>query len=137
MPKYLIPVAVMLLAACTGAPVADDAEDRADRVREAARAETGSDATVVTEAWLSAMLPDDHIDSPAAWAAPDGRVLVIATAKATDRLVVYAGATGETLRHGGRSGAGEGELDRPHCRAVVAETLFEIGSALVREKGCA
>src|SRR3546814_14211450 len=66
MPKYLIPVAVMLLAACTGAPVADDAEDRADRVREAARAETGSDATVVTEAWLSAMLTDDNIDSPAA-----------------------------------------------------------------------
>src|SRR3546814_12148674 len=121
MPKYLIPVAVMLLAACTGAPVADDAEDRADRVREAARAETGSDATVVTEAWLSAMLPDDNIDSPAAWAAPDGRVLVIATAKATDRLVVYDGATGETLRHVGRSGAGGGEFDRQIGRRRVGQ----------------
>src|SRR3546814_8856575 len=70
MSKYLIPAAALLLAACAGAPVADDAEDRADCVREAARAETGSDATVVTEAWLSAMTPDDNIDSPAAWAAP-------------------------------------------------------------------
>src|SRR3546814_12200431 len=108
MPKDLIAAAVMRLAECTGAPVADDAEDRADRVREAARAETGSDATVVTEAWLSAMTPDDNIDSPAAWAAPDGRVPVIATAKATDRLVVSDGATGETLRQDGRSGAGGG-----------------------------
>src|SRR3546814_16683599 len=72
------------------------------------------------------MRPDDNIDSPAAWAAPDGRVLVIATAKATDRLVVYDGATGEPLRHVGRSGAGEGEFDRPHGVAVVDELLFVV-----------
>src|SRR3546814_3545447 len=72
------------------------------------------------------MTPDDNIDSPAAWAAPDGRVLVIATAKATDRLVVYDGATGETLRHVGRSGAGEGEFDRPNGVAVVDELLFVV-----------
>src|SRR3546814_4096371 len=117
---------LLLLAGWGGAAVADEAEDRADCGREAARAESGSDATVVTEAWLSAMTPDDNIDSPAAWAAPDGRVLVIATAKATDRLVVYDGATGETLRHVGRSGAGEGEFDRPNGVAVVDELLFVV-----------
>src|SRR3546814_8264991 len=123
MSKYLIPAAALLLAACAGAPVADDAEDRADCVREAARAETGSDATVVTEAWLSAMTPDDNIDSPAAWAAPDGRVLVIATAKATDRPVVYDGANGETPRHVGRNGAGQGAFARPQGVAGVAALL--------------
>lgn len=126
MPKYLIPAAALLLAACAGVPVADDAEDRADRAREAARPDTGSDATVVTEAWLSAMTPEDNIDSPAAWVSPEGRVLVIATAKATDRLVVYDGATGETLRHVGRSGAGEGEFDRPNGVAVVDDLLFVV-----------
>ena len=126
MSKYLIPAAALLLAACTGAPVVDDAEDRADRVREAARTGTGSDATVIAEAWLSSMTPDDNIDSLAAWAAPDGRVLVIATAKATDRLVVYDGTTGKTLRHVGRSGAGEGEFDRPNGVAVVDDLLFVV-----------
>src|SRR3546814_11883177 len=111
MSKYLIPAAALLLAACAGAPVADDAEDRADCVREAARAETGSDATVVTEAWLSAMTPDDNLDSPAAWAAPDGRVLVIAAAKATERPVVYDGATVATLRPVAGRGAGVGRSD--------------------------
>src|SRR5690606_13313437 len=70
--KYLIPAAALMLAACAGVPVAEDAEDRADRAREAARADTGSDAAVVTEAWLSPMTPVDNIDSPAAWSAPDG-----------------------------------------------------------------
>jgi 3-phytase len=130
--KYLIPATALLLAACAGVPVAaDDAEDRADRAREAARPDTGSDATVVTEAWLSAMTPDDNIDSPAAWVSPEGRVLVIATAKATDRLVVYDGATGETLRHVGRSGAGEGEFDRPNGVAVVDDPGSGPGQALL------
>src|SRR3546814_17034258 len=100
MPKYLIPAAVMLLAACPGAPVADDAEDRADRVREAARAETGSDATVVPEAWLSEMTADVNIDSHAAWAATDGRVLVIPTAKANASRVDHTGNHAGTARHG-------------------------------------
>jgi len=124
--KSIIPAAALLLAACATAPVADDAEDRADRVREAARQDAGSDATAIEEAWLSPMTPDDNIDSPAAWVADDGRVLVIATAKASDRLVVYDGATGTTLRQVGRSGAGEVEFDRPNGVAVVDDLLFVV-----------
>src|SRR3546814_16064892 len=63
MSKYMIPAAALLLAACAGAPVAADAEARADCVREAARAETGSEATVATQAGPSAMTPDGHIPS--------------------------------------------------------------------------
>ena len=124
--KSIIPAAALLLAACAAAPVADDAEDRADRVREAARQDAGSDATAIEEAWLSPMTPDDNIDSPAAWVADDGRVLVIATAKASDRLVVYDGETGTTLRQVGRSGAGEVEFDRPNGVAVVDDLLFVV-----------
>ena len=123
---HLIPAAALLLAACAGMPVAEDAEDRADRAREAARQDAGSDATTVTEAWLSAMTPGDNIDSPAAWTSPSGQVLVIATAKATDRLVVYDGASGETLRHVGRAGTAEGEFDRPNGVAVVDDLLFVV-----------
>src|SRR5690606_807350 len=72
------------------------------------------------------MTPDDNIDSPAAWVADDGRVLVIATAKASDRLVVYDGETGTTLRQVGRSGAGEVEFDRPNGVAVVDDLLFVV-----------
>ena len=129
--KSLIPAAALLLAACAAAPVADDAEDRADRAREAARQDAGSDAATINEAWLSTMTPDDNIDSPAAWAGADGRVLVIATAKAGDRLVVYDGQTGRTLRQVGRSGTGEVEFDRPNGVAVVDDPGSGPGQALL------
>ena len=124
--KTIVPAVALLLAACAAAPVADDAEDRADHAREATRQDAGSEATPVTEAWLSTMTPADNIDSPAAWAGPDGKVLVVATAKASDRLVVYDGETGKTLRQVGRSGAGEVEFDRPNGVAVVDDLLFVV-----------
>lgn len=127
-PKHLIPVAAiaLLLAACAGVPATEDAEDRADRSREAARTEAGSEATTVAEAWLSAMIPADNIDSPTAWTAPDGKVWVIATAKSTDQLLVYDGATGETLQRVGKPGKAEGEFDRPNGVAVVDDLLFVV-----------
>lgn len=127
-PKHLIPVAaiVLLLAACAGVPTSEDAEDRADRSREAARTGAGSEATTVAEAWLSAMIPADNIDSPTAWTAPDGKVWVIATAKSTDQLLVYDGATGETLQRVGKPGKAEGEFDRPNGVAVVDDLLFVV-----------
>ena len=50
----------------------------------------------VAESFLTPLTPDDNIDSPASWTAPDGSVWLIATAKATDKLVVYDGDTGVT-----------------------------------------
>jgi 3-phytase len=44
----------------------------------------------------------------AAWRAPDGKLWLIATAKATDKLVVYDGSTGQHLRDVGSSGTAPG-----------------------------
>ncbi len=80
----------------------------------------------VTEAFLTAMTPEDNIDSPAAWAAPDGAIWVVATAKATDKLVVYDGKTGATLRSVGSVGTGKGQFERPNGVAVADDLLFVV-----------
>ncbi|MFC4728088.1 phytase [Coralloluteibacterium thermophilus] len=81
---------------------------------------------VVEERFVSAMTPEDNIDSPASWTTPDGAVWVFATAKSTDRLVVYDGDTGETLRHVGARGTGDGEFVRPNGIAVADDLLFVV-----------
>ena len=128
MPKRLIPaaVSVLLLAACAGTPAIGDAEDRADRAREAARTDATTDAAPVPEAFATPMTPEDNIDSVASWTTADGQVLLLATAKATHRLVVYDGGTGALLRHVGGRGAGAGQFDRPNGIAVAGDLAFVV-----------
>ena len=126
----------LALAACGGgqqAPGADaavtppvDAEDRADRSREAARTAGTLDAVTVPEAFATPMTPEDNIDSVASWTAPDGQVLLLATAKATERLVVYDGGTGAFVRHVGGPGTEAGRFDRPNGIAVVDDLAFVV-----------
>ena len=78
----------------------------------------------VAEAFLSPMTPEDNIDSPAAWQAPDGSTWLIATAKATDKLVVYDGSTGRHIRDVGSAGTGLGQFDRPNGIAVTDDLLW-------------
>ena len=120
------------LAACGGAPAPkagtttiEDAEDRADRAREAVRLDA-AEAVTVPETFATPMTPDDNIDSIASWTAPDGQVLLLATAKSTHRLVVYDGATGAFVRHVGERGAGAGQFDRPNGIAVVDDLAFVV-----------
>ncbi|MGY1529653.1 phytase [Luteimonas sp. A649] len=122
----------LALAACGGAPApgagnatVEDAEDRADRAREAVRAEA-AEAVTVPEAFATQMTPEDNIDSVASWTAPDGQVLLLATAKSTHRLVVYDGATGAFVRHVGERGAGAGQFDRPNGIAVADDLAFVV-----------
>lgn len=122
----------LALAACGGAAAPDagnstveDVEDRADRAREAVRAEA-AEAITVPEAFATPMTPGDNIDSVASWTAPDGQVLLLATAKATHRLVVYDGATGALVRHVGERGAGAGQFDRPNGIAVADDLAFVV-----------
>lgn len=125
----------LALAACAAAPGTpsgdaaigvEDAEDRADRIREAARTGGTTDAATVAEAFATPMTPEDNIDSVASWTAPDGRILLLATAKSTHRLVVYDGATGAFVRHVGERGAGEGQFDRPNGIAVADDLAFVV-----------
>lgn len=81
---------------------------------------------VVPERWISASTPRDETDSPAGWLAPDGALWVIATAKDTDLLVVYDGATGRELRRVGGPGSGAGQFRRPNGVAVLGNLLFVV-----------
>ncbi len=123
-------MALALLAGCSG----NDGGGGTDAAAAAGGADAAAAATVddardipqIEEAFLSEMTPDDNIDSPAAWAAGDGAVWVIATAKATDRLVVYDGVTGRTLQAFGSTGEGEGQFRRPNGVAVADDLLFVV-----------
>lgn len=123
--RTLSVIAIALAAAGCGRDPAP-APAIAPSEASAPSASTERDVPVVREAFLTTMTPDDNIDSPAAWAAPDGSIQVIATAKATDRLVVYDGKTGETLRTVGSSGSGQGQFERPNGVAVVDDLLFVV-----------
>ncbi|HSD16529.1 MAG TPA: phytase [Thermomonas sp.] len=73
---------------------------------------------VVAEAFVTPSTPDDNIDSPASWM-QDGKRMLVASAKATDLLVVYDGDTGQRLRTVGGSGTAPGKLSRPNGIATI------------------
>lgn len=115
-------LAVACLAALTSC--AGDAPATLDT----ATAAPADKATVVRvgEAFLTPMTPEDNIDSPASWVAADGKVWLIATAKATDKLVVYDGQSGAKLRDVGSAGTSAGQFDRPNGIAVVDDLLLVV-----------
>jgi len=81
---------------------------------------------VVAEAFITTPTPQDNLDSPAAWAAPDGKRWVITTAKKSGELVVFDGDTGERLRTVGGKGAAPGQLDRPNGVSVVGDMALVV-----------
>ncbi|OHE85080.1 MAG: phytase [Lysobacterales bacterium RIFOXYD1_FULL_69_11] len=81
---------------------------------------------VLDEAFASTMTPQDNIDSLASWRHEDGSTWVFGTAKATDRLVVYDGDTGRTLRTVGSTGTGAGQFQRPNGVFVIDDLLFVV-----------
>lgn len=73
----------------------------------------------VREAWISAADTVDNTDSPALWHDGSGRSLVLATAKESNRIMVYDALDGTTL-----PAIGEGLLQRPNGVAVVDSIAF-------------
>ncbi len=125
--------AMLGLAACSN-PATQNPDD-ASGVQPAASSNavaspgTSADAgsvPVLKEAFLSAMTPQDNIDSLAAWRHDDGSTWVFGTAKDTDRLVAYDGDTGKTLRTVGESGDSAGQFLRPNGVFVVDDLLFVV-----------
>lgn len=122
------------LAACstgapTSAPVAPAPADREpDEAMEADAllSQSGIAHKVVAEAFLTAATPADNIDSPASWRTRDGKRWLIATAKATDQLVVYDGDTGATLRSVGGPGTAPGQMQRPNGIAVIDDVVLVV-----------
>lgn len=78
----------------------------------------------VAESFVTGPSPDDELDSLATWTSEDGRVLVIATAKSSHRLVVYDGDSGERLREVGGKGTGPGRFNRPNGVLVFGDLVF-------------
>ena len=113
-------LALALLAGCKPAAAPAPAAPAVD----AAAATTGRNVATVAEAFLTPMTPADNIDSPASWTSPDGQVWLIATAKATDKLVVYDGQTGAHLRDVGSTGTAPGQFVRPNGIAVVDDLVL-------------
>ncbi|GGD35975.1 3-phytase [Pseudoxanthomonas indica] len=79
---------------------------------------------MVTEAWISAPVAADELDSVAAWPTEDGHVWLIATAKSSHRLAVYDADDGRRLRTFGEKGQAPGQFNRPNGIAVFGDLLF-------------
>ncbi len=121
----LIPfvAAVALVAGCASTP--DREPDETAEVDPLIR-DAGIAYATVTEAFVSAKTPKDNIDSPASWAAPDGKVWLFATAKEGKGLVLYDGDSGATLRSIGTEGSRPGQFKRPNGVAVHGDHVFVV-----------
>lgn len=121
---FAVPV-LCLLAACSPATRGDREPDE-NVEKDPLLSEAKVPHQVVKEAFLTAATPTENVDSPASWRAPDGSRVLIATAKATDRLVVYDGGTGQQLRTVSGSGTALGQMQRPNGIAVIDDLLLVV-----------
>ncbi|KAF1685042.1 phytase [Pseudoxanthomonas broegbernensis] len=110
--------AALLLAACATRPAVPPPSAEA--------APPAPVPVVVAEAWASPAVEADELDSLAAWQAEDGRVWLYATAKGSERVVVFDAATGERVREAGGPGAAPGRFARPNGIAVFGDLLFVV-----------
>ncbi|WP_372014600.1 phytase [Pseudoxanthomonas sp. 10H] len=117
--RCLAPAFALLLAACSTVPATGDGREPDEyEADDILLRDHDVPHVVVREAFVTASTPDDNIDSPASWI-QDGRRMLVATAKATDLLVVYDGDTGERLRTVGGTGTALGRLQRPNGVATI------------------
>jgi 3-phytase len=75
-------------------------------------------AVQIAESWQSPLFPNDDLDSLAVWHGSSGDHWIIATAKASHRLLVFDASTGSLLKEIGGPGSGPGEFQRPNGIAV-------------------
>lgn len=84
-----------------------------------------AETAVIPERFFTEIDALENTDSLATWQAGSGEQRwLIATAKATHRLVVSDGENGFTVQKYGKQGAAQGDFDRPNGIAVVGDLLF-------------
>ncbi|QDH69300.1 NHL repeat-containing protein [Marilutibacter alkalisoli] len=111
-------VAALLLASCSSLrPIHHQATTHGDIPL--------TDA-VIPETYITADASDDELDSLATWPTEDGTTWLIATAKASHRLIVFDADTGTRLRTVGGRGEGLGRFNRPNGIAALGEHLFVV-----------
>lgn len=81
---------------------------------------------VVEERYVTERSPRDNVDSMSVWTNPQGRAWLLATAKETDRIIVYDAANGRELSRQGESGAALGQLRRPNGIFVSGDLAFVV-----------
>ena len=86
----------------------------------------GLPAIIVPERYVSVPAPADELDSLASWPTADGGLWLVATAKASHRLLLHDALTGERLRAVGGEGGGPGRFLRPNGVAAWGEHLFVV-----------
>lgn len=104
-------LAIAGLAACGGERAAQSSHSVADSI------------PVIAEAWVSSIDTLDNVDGPAIWFSDSGP-RIIASAKATDVLIVYDAITGVVLRRVAGPGKALGQLDRPNGVLVLGDSLL-------------
>lgn len=115
---------ILMLAAC--ATSRDDREPDEMVDVEPMFATSGVAHVLVPEAFVTASTPEENIDSPAAWRAPDGKVWLFATAKEGGGLMIYDGDSGASVRKLGSEGDAPGQFRRPNGVAVLGDRLFVV-----------
>lgn len=81
---------------------------------------------LVQEAWISAEVRGEELDSLASWTTEDGQVWLLATGKSSHRLTLFDGDSGAVLRPVGARGDGPGAFNRPNGISVFADLLFVV-----------
>lgn len=113
-------------AAAAPADAQREPDERGAESGDPLLARAGIAHQVVAEAFLTAATPQDNIDSPAVWRAPNGRLWLLATAKQGDNLAIFDGDNGERVGQYGRGGAGMGQFRRPNGIAVFGDLAFVV-----------
>lgn len=117
-------LAAGLLAGCSTAPTPRDSSRSSSL---ALAGEGGLPPTaVVPEAFVSADSTGEELDSLATWPAEDGNTWLIATAKASHRLLVFDADSGAPLRTVGTKGEALGQFKRPNGVLVQGDHLFVV-----------
>ena len=87
---------------------------------------TAASLPVIREAWISAPDEGEEMDSLAAWHPDDGHAWLVASAKETQRLLLFDADSGIRIGASGGPGEGPGQFRRPNGVAVAGDLLFVV-----------
>ncbi|AWV06507.1 NHL repeat-containing protein [Marilutibacter maris] len=123
----LTATAALLAAVLTGCASAPDARNTS-RSSDAALTGAGGlrPTAVVPESFVTDPADGEELDSLATWPTENGDTWLIATAKASHRLLVFDADTGALLRSVGGKGEALGRFKRPNGVTVQGDHLFVV-----------
>jgi 3-phytase len=116
LPATCVALLAAVLAGCSSLPRHDSSSSS-----DAGKLPPGAS---IPESFLSADAPGEELDSLATWPTEDGDTWLIATAKASHRLLVFDADDGRQMGSFGEKGTGLGQFNRPNGIAVHGDHVF-------------